>query len=217
MEQGTFDPAEHPGRIALAEATRELMRAVATSTTATDEELGRAAEELKRLAAALGAGERCVRFPLPPAPFHGPVVGSGDPVFGRFNPVAAPLELTIGPDGTATGVLTPSPLFEGPGGAVHGGYSAFLIDAVMGTLLRALDITSMTGTLSIRYLARTPLTRPMHLSAWVESRQGRKTTVAAQITVDGTPTVAATGLFISVPRADYGVRTIRPKNDDRSR
>lgn len=197
LEGGAFDPAQHPGRIALAEATRALMEAVATTTTATDEEMGRLADELHQIAASLVPGERCVRFPLPTGPIQGPVLGSGDPVFGRLNPVAAPLELTIEADGRATGTLTPSPLFEGPGGLVHGGYSAFLIDAIMGTLVRALGIPAMTGTLSIRYLAPLPLARPLDLSAWVESQQGRKWTVAAQISVDGEPAIAGTGLFIS--------------------
>ncbi|GAA2358453.1 PaaI family thioesterase [Dactylosporangium salmoneum] len=197
LERALFDPAGHPGRVAVAEAVRELMRAVATTTAATDDELGEVAGRLRQITAGIVAGDRCVRYPLPTGPFSGRVLGSGDPVFGMFNPVAGPLVVTIEPDGTAAGVLTPSPLFEGPGGAVHGGYTAFLVDAVMGTLLRALGISALTGTLSVRYLALTPLARPLHLSAWVESTDGRKVTAAARITVDGRPTVTATGLFIA--------------------
>jgi hypothetical protein len=55
----------------------------------------------------------------------------------------------------------------------------------------------MTGTLTVRYLAPTPLDRPLDVSARVLSRERRKTTVEGWISVDGTPTVLGTGIFVS--------------------
>jgi acyl-coenzyme A thioesterase PaaI-like protein len=88
-------------------------------------------------------------------------------------------------------------MFEGPIGWVHGGYSAMVMDAIMGTLVRALGTSAMTGTLTVRYLAPTPLDRPLDVSARVLSRERRKTTVEGWISVDGTPTVLGTGIFVS--------------------
>ncbi|GAB3137016.1 PaaI family thioesterase [Micromonospora sonneratiae] len=195
-----WDPADHRDRADLVEATRRLMSAVAL-TDVTPDELRWAAERVERITDLLTTATRprCLRFPLPTAPFQGRVQGSADPVLGLFNPLAVPMAVTIGADGTASGTLTPGPLFEGPPELVHGGYSALLLDGIMGTLVRALGITAMTGTLTLRYLAPTPLEQPLELSAWVSSRHGRKTTVEGRLSAGGTPTVLGTGIFVSPP------------------
>ncbi|MFI1196233.1 PaaI family thioesterase [Micromonospora sp. NPDC020750] len=193
-----WDPTDHRDRADLVEAARRFMSAVALTDVPPDE-LRRVTEQLHQLTGRLtiAARPRCLRFPLPTAGFEGRVRGSADPVLGLFNPIAVPLVLTIGADGTARGTVTLGPLFEGPPELVHGGFSAMLMDGIMGTLVRALGINAMTGTLTLRYLAPTPLDRPLDLSARAVSREGRKTTVEGRITADGRPTVLGTGIFVS--------------------
>jgi len=118
-------------------------------------------------------------------------------VLGRFNPVAPPLRITVDPAGTATASLVPAPMFEGPRGAVHGGYLAMLLDAVMGTLVRSFGAPAVTGRLTVRYLRPTPLDRTLRLTARVLARESRKVTVEGEITSDEVPTVRSTGLFIT--------------------
>jgi acyl-coenzyme A thioesterase PaaI-like protein len=193
-----WELADHRELADLVEATRRLMSAVALSDVPPDD-LRHAAQQLERIAGelAVAARKRCVRLPLPSGSFRGRVPSSGDPVLGIFNPIAVPLIVTIDEDGSAKGTLTPGAMFEGPIGSVHGGYSAMLMDAIMGTLVRALGTSAMTGTLTVRYLAPTPLDRPLDVSARVLSWERRKTTVEGWISVDGTPTVQGTGIFVS--------------------
>ena len=181
----------------LVAATRELLSAVSL-TDVPDEDLRQAAAEIRRISAALSAARRSrvVRVPWPNGPLTGEVTGSADPVLGRFNPVAPPLQVTVDPSGSAYASLVPPPMYEGPRGAVHGGYSAMLLDAVMGTLVRALGILAVTGKLTLRYLRPTPLDQTLHLSARVVSREGRKVTVDGEIRVGEVQAVQSTGLFI---------------------
>jgi hypothetical protein len=54
----------------------------------------------------------------------------------------------------------------------------------------------MTGTLSIRYLRRTPLKTELALRGWVESVQGRKTRVRAEMRAGDILTATCDGLFV---------------------
>ena len=104
---------------------------------------------------------------------------------------------------TAHAELTVDALHEGPTDAVHGGIIAFLMDCVLGVLVQATGTMSVTGTLDVRYLRRTPLDEPVVLGARVLRRDGRKISVEGWIQHGGTRTVSSRGLFIAVqPRAD---------------
>lgn len=190
--------ADHGDLADLVEAARRLMSAAALADVPA-EEMRSAAERMNQLARELGAAsrDRCLRLPMPTGPFLGRVPSTGDPVLGTLNPIAVPLVVTVGEDGSATGTLTPGALFEGPIGAVHGGYSAMVLDAIMGTLVRAQGVRALTGTLTLRYLALTPLDRRLDVSARLLSQHGRKTTVEGWIRAGGTPTVRATGVFVA--------------------
>lgn len=184
-------------RADLVAATRELISAVSLTDVPAAEQSA-AAAQLRRMAADLTTAtrSRVVRVPLPPGPLEGQVIGTADPVLGRFNPVAPPLRVTVDPAG-ARASLVPGAIFEGPPGALHGGYIAMLLDAVMGTLVRSLGISAVTATLSLKYLRPTPLDHRLQLCARVLSREQRKVTVEGGISAGGVETVRATGLFIS--------------------
>ena len=90
---------------------------------------------------------RVVRVPLPPGPLRGEVTGTADPVLGRFNPVAPPLRVTVDASRRERLARAPAATFEGSAGGVHGGYTAMLLDAVMGILVRSLGISAVTAHL----------------------------------------------------------------------
>ncbi|MEV0810968.1 PaaI family thioesterase [Micromonospora sp. NPDC050200] len=195
---GPDHAGDHRELAELVDAARRLVSAAALADIA-PADMRRATAQMRQVTDVLAtaARSRCLRLPLPTGPVRGRVGGSADPVLGRFNPIAAPLVVTIDDEGVARGRLTPGALFEGPPGAVHGGYSAMVLDGVMGTLVRALGVIAMTGTLTLRYLAPTPLDRPLDLTARVVDRGGRKTTVEGWISADGRTTVHGNGTFVS--------------------
>jgi acyl-coenzyme A thioesterase PaaI-like protein len=86
---------------------------------------------------------------------------------------------------------------------VHGGYLAHLMDCMLGTLIQATGRRSVTGTLDLRYHARTPLDVPLELGARILATSGRKTTAEAWVEVDGARTVEARGLFIELREAPW--------------
>lgn len=184
-------------RADLVAATRELISAVSL-TDVSAAELSAAAAQIRRMTADLTTAtrSRVVRVPLPPGPLQGEVTGTADPVLGRFNPVAPPLRVTVDETG-ASASLVPAATFEGPPGAVHGGYTAMLLDAIMGILVRSLGISAVTATLSLKYLRPTPLDQRLQLGSRVLSQGERKVTVEGVISAGGVETVRATGLFVS--------------------
>ncbi|GAB2856444.1 PaaI family thioesterase [Nocardioides pacificus] len=99
---------------------------------------------------------------------------------------------------TARAELTVDALHEGPPDSVHGGVTAFLMDCLLGILVQATGIPSVTGTLDLRYLRRTPLEEPVVLVARLVRHEGRKLWAEGWIEHEGQRTVEAHGLFISV-------------------
>lgn len=79
-------------------------------------------------------------------------------VMGPHHPLRPALE--IGHDaGTTSGEVEFGIAFEGPPGCVHGGYVAHFFDQVLGQHNLYSEVPAMTGTLTVRYLAGTPLLR----------------------------------------------------------
>jgi hypothetical protein len=137
---------------------------------------------------------------------HGAVARPYDP--NRFNPVsgssnamAPPLRMRAvtegpdGPDGRRTqGTVRFGPAYQGPPGHVHGAMVAAMYDDLLGrSQLRA----GFTGSITIRYLAPTPLDRDLDVRAWVDRTDGRKRWVHGSCHLDGRLLTEAEGLFIA--------------------
>lgn len=119
------------------------------------------------------------------------------PVSGRVNPLAPPVSFELTADNRGMSTVTLGLAYQGPPGRVHGGYVATLLDHVMGyTAGLTTGDHKFTRTLSVDYSAGTPLFVPMTISAWVESEEGRKAWIRGEISVDGTVTASARGLFV---------------------
>ena len=209
-----LDPAQLTSHESLVAAVRDLNLAVGTTlldATRLDE-VSAAVAELTRVLVKEST-ERVVR-----ARFLAPRERAllGEPVrLHQLNPALPGLEVVLGHDDgpaalasaladgdptglTATAELTVTGLHEGPPDSVHGGIISFLMDCMLGVLVQATGIPSVTGTLDLRYLRRTPLDEPVTLRARVVRRDGRKIFTEGAVEHAEVRSVEASGLFVAV-------------------
>jgi acyl-coenzyme A thioesterase PaaI-like protein len=205
--------AEMRARRAAGRSVRRLGHAL-VGHDADTELLADVATTLDRLTAQLDAG----------APRHRPIEQVGHRERGRTERGAAvesyddrPFSGTASPWGLDLEVhrladeieaaVTLGATHEGAPGRAHGGIIAGLFDDVFGFVLGIVGEPAFTGELKIRYLAPTPLHRPLLCRGRLASRQGRKLLIEGElIDRDGeTETVVArgTGLFITVDPAMF--------------
>jgi acyl-coenzyme A thioesterase PaaI-like protein len=196
-------PFVSPERERLAEAVRHLIDAVLTCEDATEEQLGTAADMTEGVARHLGRerhddewhrGRRTGAFRdhddyLPRSP-----------LVGELSPLAPPVDWEYR-DGRLYGRGTYHAAYEGPPGYVHGGWVALTFDEILGMANIASGHPGMTGTLKIRYLAPTPLHQPVELEGWTERVEGRRIVAKGRMTVAGTVTAEAEGLFVQIDPA----------------
>jgi acyl-coenzyme A thioesterase PaaI-like protein len=117
----------------------------------------------------------------------------------RFNPVAPPLELTF--DGRAIrGTVEMGVEFTGPPDLVHGGFVATVLDHALGIYLSRIGRPSVTASLTIRYLAPTPLRVPLELEGTHSVIHGSLTEAWAELRHEGRTTARAEGRFRLVSR-----------------
>jgi acyl-coenzyme A thioesterase PaaI-like protein len=118
-------------------------------------------------------------------------------VGGTAHPMAPQLHTTPTHDGVA-GTVTLGAAYEGGPGLVHGGVISLLFDHAMGQALFVAGHSAMTVSLQVRYRAPTPLDRTLAVSAHIERTEGRKLFVAARVSVDGSVTAEAAGVFVQL-------------------
>lgn len=182
----------------LVDATFRLNHAVATTDVPT-EDLLRARRDLEETT------QHLLQSTQPRAArrrFETPALArqQGEPYrLGAFNPWGIPFEIEFSGDG-AHASLVANALHEGPDESVHGGVSAWLMDCMLGMLLQAQGRPAVTATLSIDYLARTPLDEPLEAFSRITSTDGRKVYAEGWVEHDGVRTLQATGLFIEIDR-----------------
>ena len=126
---------------------------------------------------------------------------------GRDSAIAVPLDygvVTLA-DGrkVVEGTVTCPLLYEGPPGGVHGGYVAGLFDDILGGTQQLIEGPSgLTGTLTVRYRAITPLETELHFRGWIDHVSGRRIRAKATCHAEGRLTAESEALFI---RVDMGV------------
>jgi acyl-coenzyme A thioesterase PaaI-like protein len=199
----------------LAEAMRLVIeRLVATKAPA--EDLARAAAALEEVAASLEGYPRGHSFEG-----FAESANAGDPhahfdhspIIGRANPLAPPLELAVMED-KVVGRAVFGSAYEGPPGAVHGGYVAAAFDELLGMAQSLGGKPGMTGTLTIRYRRPHPLHTEIRFEAELLRVEGRKIFTAGRSYADGELRAEAEGLFISVDFSKIAELMARRSDDD---
>jgi acyl-coenzyme A thioesterase PaaI-like protein len=191
-----FEP--QPERERLADAIRELIDHVVDSE-APLEVLEEAAKEVQRLAEFLGPHPR--RGPKTP---HLPDLGDlqrtfwRDPVIGKSNPIAAPVEIEITDDRTVIGRAKLGLGYEGPPGYAHGAVIAGIFDQILGLANLASGNVGMTGTLTIRYRKPTPLQTALVFRGKTDKVEGRKIFVLGTLHAGDELTAEAKGTFVNL-------------------
>ena len=211
----------------LAAAMREVIERL-VSTTATTEELARAADELEALAALLGSyptGQTYQGFAesanagqetagLQPGDPEWYAFFDHSPFIGLANPLSPPLHLEYRGDRVVGGV-TFGAAYEGPPGCVHGGYVAAVFDELLGATQSLSGDQGMTAHLGVDYRRPTPLGVPLTLEGWLDRRDGRKIYARAAMYADGQLTAEADGLFIAFDREKFAA-LLAARNDAES-
>ena len=130
------------------------------------------------------------------------LMGSNPSEFFPFSPVVGPLN-AISPlihldfDGERLhGVATLGATYNGPPGMVHGGIIALVFDELLGATNVCHGLGGFTGTLSVRYEKPTFIDTELVLEGWIDRVEGRKVFTQGTISIDGTVTAKAEGIFI---------------------
>lgn len=141
--------------------------------------------------------------PDPPPPRY---AGGGDTpmavfpydcTIGRWNPLAAPIEMRW-EDPLAVGEVVFGTAYEGPPGCVHGAVIAAAFDQVLNVANLMSGNAGPTARLQMRYRRPTPLRRPLRFEGWVARREERKVHSAGRLLVGDVVTVEAEGLYVIV-------------------
>lgn len=184
------------------------MRRVIDRLVATDapiEELRVAADELERFATTLDG------FPVRSwLQGYAESATAGDtnalfdmsPLMGLSNPISPPIDFDVRGE-RVYGHVRFGHAYEGPPGHVHGGIVAAAFDEVLGFVQCGTGQPGMTGTLTVRYRAPTPLHRDLQFEAWVERFEGRKTIACGTLSCGDTLCAEGEGVFIGIDRERF--------------
>lgn len=183
----------------LAAAMRQVIEHTLTAE-APEERLRLAADRLEQYAVYLATLPKDhVTWGNPETATAGEVRGFFDlsPFIGQANPLAPPMELWV-EGGIVRGKLSFGWAYQGPPGHVHGGYVAAIFDEVLGFAQSMTGNPGMTGTLTIRYRAPTPLYTDLRIEATVERVEGRKIFAEGRMYAGPALTAEAEGIFVSL-------------------
>jgi len=130
------------------------------------------------------------------------LAGTNPSEFFPFSPVVGPLN-AISPmarfefDGERLhGTANLGATYNGPPGMVHGGVIALVFDELLGATNVCHGLGGFTGTLSVRYEKPTFIDTELVLEGWIDRVEGRKVFTHGTISIDGTVTARAEGIFI---------------------
>ncbi len=119
------------------------------------------------------------------------------PASGPANPISPDVELHVTDDQQVHGTITLNALYNGPPfDNCHGGIVALIYDDLVGMAAMVGAGGGMTARLTINYRKPTPLFKPIELTAWLESHEGRKFIAKGEMRCEGVLLSEAEGLFI---------------------
>jgi acyl-coenzyme A thioesterase PaaI-like protein len=103
-------------------------------------------------------------------------------------------------DGVAHFDLSCPPDGEGGPGVAHGGWTAGVLDEVLGHVPILHDQLSVTHTLTVRFRRPVPVGKPLHARAWIDRIDGERWHIAGELTLASSGAVLATGHGVWVAR-----------------
>jgi uncharacterized protein (TIGR00369 family) len=101
-------------------------------------------------------------------------------------------------DGVARFDIVCPPEHEGGPGVAHGGWTAAVLDEVLGHVPIHHGRMSVTGTLTVRFERPVPIGRELQARSWVDRREPRKWHLAGELvlTSSGARLASAEGIFV---------------------
>ena len=189
----------HDARFRLAEATRQIITELASST-ATSEAFEQARDLVVQAADILAQrthGRSYESAEASLSEFQDSSFLDHSPVVGELNPLAAPIRVSV-ESKEVIGVAVYGPAYEGPPGCVHGGTIAAGFDEILGFTQSFSGQPGMTGRLEVFYRSPTPLGAEVRYRGWLDRIEGRKIHVSATLHHGDRLCAEATGVFISM-------------------
>lgn len=111
---------------------------------------------------------------------------------------------TLQPDGVVVSEVVCPKDSEGGPNVAHGGWTAGIMDELVGHAMMLREEFSVTGTLEVVFCKPMPIELPLIGKAWVEKREGRKAYVSATIELVSSGALLASAKAIMVKRpADH--------------
>lgn len=130
------------------------------------------------------------------APAGASALDERSPISGQGNAIAPPMHLEC--DGVTTwGHATYGPAYEGPPLHVHGGWVIAAFDELLGVAQAVSGQPGMTGTITIKLRAPTPVGRRIDYEGWVDRVEGRKTNASGEARLEGKVLAEADAVFIA--------------------
>jgi predicted membrane protein len=120
-------------------------------------------------------------------------------IMGPHHPLRPELRIAHD-DGLTHGTVRFGVTFEGPPGAVHGGFVAHFFDQILGQHNLYARIPAMTGTLTVRFKQATPILRELSFDVRHERRGARRVITSGRLHADGVVFSEAEGTFV-VPKS----------------
>jgi acyl-coenzyme A thioesterase PaaI-like protein len=199
FEQLSYEEGERRRRRyePLTESVRQLIDAT-VRTEADDATLATVKGEIDAALAKLRHDQREGTFGISATP-DGRTFSWSNVVIGLRNPMAPPLVVEHDTPDKAHLDVHLGAAYEGPPGHLHGGYSALVLDHILGVTASRNDhrTAAATGTITLRYRRPTRLGQ-LHAEAQIQRTEGRKVYAIGHIADAEGITVEAEGLFIVV-------------------
>lgn len=95
------------------------------------------------------------------------------PVSGTGNPFSIPMTMYRDGDAVTSTVILDA-AFEGAPGRSHGGFVSAIFDDLFGSLPMLHGKIAFTGSLTVDYLAPSPVHEPVTYRGWIERVEGKK-------------------------------------------
>jgi hypothetical protein len=179
----------------LTESVRELIDAT-VRTEADDETVAAAKTAIEAVTSHLRAQQCDSTLGITLTP-DGKTYSWGNVIIGLRNPIAPPLVVRHDSSDRAHADIYLGAPYEGSPGHLHGGYSALVLDHILGAVASHNDpeTVAATGTVTYRYRRPTRLGQ-LHAEAEIQNIDGRKLLLVGHLSDADGVTVEAEGIFI---------------------